>query len=63
MSDNNRLMFISGIISEKDMTRVMDDKGSVLNILPKTNPLTTGLTLGHLIQGLNQSEQCLLGKI
>lgn len=56
-------MFISGIVNENEITRVMVDNGSTTTTLPKRTLLIIWLTPGHLqhsdlvVQGFNRSEQ------
>lgn len=46
--DHNKPLFISSIIDEKEMTIVMVESASTVNILPKCTLLATELTEGHL---------------
>ncbi|KAH7853285.1 hypothetical protein Vadar_000919 [Vaccinium darrowii] len=67
--DHNRPLFITGFVLNTEISRVMVDGGSAVNLLPKRALGMIGVRLSQLrpchlvIQGFNQNEQRPMGKI
>ncbi|KAF7149768.1 hypothetical protein RHSIM_Rhsim02G0166900 [Rhododendron simsii] len=67
--DHNQPLFITGLILDTKISRVLVDGGSAVNLLPKRALGIIGVRLSQLrpchlvIQGFNQNEQRPMGKI
>ncbi|XP_058216876.1 uncharacterized protein LOC131327758 [Rhododendron vialii] len=67
--DHNRPLFITGLVLNTKISRVLVDGGSAVNLLPKRALGIIGVRLSQLqpchlvIQGFNQNEQHPMGKI
>ncbi|KAH7836484.1 hypothetical protein Vadar_001965 [Vaccinium darrowii] len=67
--DHNRPLFITGFVLNTEISRVMVDGGSAVNLLPKRALGMIGVRLSQLrpchlvIQGFNQNEQRPMGKV
>ena len=60
---HNRPLFVTGYIREQNITRILIDEGSAINIMPKTTMRRLGIATKELtrsrlmIQGFNQGRQ------
>ena len=66
---HNHPFYVSGYACEQKIDRILIDRGSAINILPKMTMRRLGLTMEELshsrlvIQGFNQGGQCVIGMI
>lgn len=66
---HNRPLYVYGYACEQKINRILIDRGSAVNILPKMTTRQLGLTIEELshshlvIQGFNQGGQSAIGMI
>ena len=66
---HNRPLFVCGYINEEKVNRILIDRGSAVNIMPKLTIRKLGISVGDLsqshltIQGFNQGSQKVIGML